>query len=125
VQKKARVVAPNGVEQLIVLLSETIQPCYQHHLLPTLDIVDSIADDIIHSKIYSKGKSPTSTRARWESVLTRGILAGLSVSHKTSPKFQKADLLLSQDYMEPMEQLDKSWLIGISVPLMNLPDYLE
>jgi len=115
VQKKARVGAPKGVEQLIVFLSETIQPCYQHHLLPTLDIIDSIADDIIHLRIYSKGKSPpTSTRAQWESVLTRGILAGLSVSHITSPGFPKANLLPSQEYMEPMEQLDKSWFIGIS-----------
>ena len=66
-----------------MLLSDTIQPCYQHHLLPTLDIVDSIADDIIHSRIYPKGKSPTGSSARWESVLTRGILAGLSVGHIT------------------------------------------
>jgi len=125
VQKKARVGAPKGVEQLIVLLSETIQPCYQHHLLPTLDIIDSIADDIIRLRIYSKGKSPTSTRAHWESVLTRGILAGLSVRHITSPRFPKAHGLPSQEYMEPMEQLDKSLLIGISAPSMNLPDYLE
>lgn len=113
------------MDQLIVLLSDTIQPCYQHHLLPTLDIVDSIAYDIIHSRIYSKGKPPTSSSARWESVLTRGILAGLSVSHIISPQFRKPHLLLSQEYMEPMEQLDKSWLISFSVPSMNLPDYLE
>jgi hypothetical protein len=109
VQKKARVDAPKGVEQLIVLFSDTIQPCYQHHLLPTLDIIDSIADDIIHSRIYPKGKSLTSSSAQWESVLTRGILAGLSVHDVTSPRFWRAHSLLSQEYMDPIEQLDESW----------------
>jgi len=82
--------APKVVEQLIVLLSDTIQPCYQHHLLPTLDIVNSTADSIIHSRVYPKGKSPTGSCVRWESVLTRGILAGLSVSRIIPLIFQRA-----------------------------------